>query len=90
MSTVTIDVLTYNIHKGFSFGNREFVLHEIRELLHASNMDVVFLQEIHGRHLQHQERISNWPLISQFEYLAENIWPHYKYGKNAIYNVERE
>ena len=86
MSPVTIDVLTYNIHKGFSFGNREFVLHEIRELLHASNMDVVFLQEIHGRHLQHQERISNWPLISQFEYLAENIWPHYKYGKNAIYN----
>lgn len=87
MSSVTIDVLTYNVHKGFSIGNREFVLHQMREQLHASNTDIVFLQEIHGMHLRHQERVSGWPSVSQFEFIAERLWPHYRYGKNAIYNA---
>ena len=87
MNPLTIDILTYNIHKGFTIGNRDFVLHQMREKLHASNIDIVFLQEIHGRHLHHEERINGWPAKSQFEFLADNIWPHYKYGKNAIYNA---
>ena len=87
MSPLNVDILTYNIHKGFSIGNREFVLHQMREHLHAANMDIVFLQEIQGRHIHHQEHIGEWPGESQFEFLAGRIWPHYKYGKNAIYNA---
>jgi len=43
-------VLTYNIHKGFSSGNRHFVLHQIREALLAAHADVLFLQETQGEH----------------------------------------
>lgn len=78
-------VLTYNIHKGFDRKNREFVLHEIREQLEAIDVDIVFLQEIQGRHFHHETRVQGWPVESQFEFLADKLWPHFAYGKNAIY-----
>lgn len=78
-------VLTYNIHKGFDLGNRQFILHDIRDHLHAADVDMVFLQEIHGEQLAHESRIHNWPSMSQYEFLADQLWPHYAYGKNAIY-----
>lgn len=79
-------VLTYNIHKGFDIGNRQFILHDIRDELHASDVDLVFLQEIHGESQRHEARILNWPAVSQYEFLADQLWPHYAYGKNAIYS----
>ncbi len=80
-----INILTYNIHKGFDRYNRDFVLHRIKENLHDIEVDIVLLQEIQGRHLHHETRISSWPDVSQFEFLADSVWPHYAYGKNAIY-----
>lgn len=80
-----IRVLTYNIHKGFDRHNRDFVLHKIRDQLRLAEVDVVLLQEIQGRHFHHENRISSWPEVSQFEFLADSIWPHFAYGKNAIY-----
>lgn len=80
-------VLTYNIHKGFDISNRHFVLHDIRDELHASASDIVFLQEILGEQQHHQARLTNWPSVSQFEFLADQLWPHYAYGKNAIYTA---
>jgi len=80
-----IKILTYNIHKGFDRYNRDFVLHRIKDHLQNADVDVVLLQEIQGRHLHHENRISAWPDVSQFEYLADSIWPHFAYGKNAIY-----
>jgi endonuclease/exonuclease/phosphatase family metal-dependent hydrolase len=80
-----IRILTYNIHKGFDRYNRDFVLHRIRDYLQNTAVDIVLLQEIHGHHQQHQTRIANWPNVSQFEFLADSIWPHHAYGKNAIY-----
>ena len=81
-----INVLTYNIHKGFDRFNRDFVLHRIRENLQDTEVDVVLLQEIQGQHLRHENRITAWPDVSQFEFLADSVWPHYAYGKNAIYS----
>ena len=78
-----IKVLTYNIHKGFDRYNRDFVLHKIKDHLKNAEVDVVLLQEIQGRHLYHENQISSWPDVSQFEYLADSIWPHFAYGKNA-------
>jgi endonuclease/exonuclease/phosphatase family metal-dependent hydrolase len=80
-----IKVLTYNIHKGFNRYNRDFVLHKIKDHLEDAQADVILLQEIQGRHLHHESRISTWPDVSQFEFLADSIWPHFAYGKNAIY-----
>lgn len=81
-----IKLLTYNIHKGFNRYNRKFVLHEIRNHLREVEADVVFLQEIHGQHLNHEIRIPDWPDEPQLEFLADQLWPHYAYGKNAIYD----
>ena len=85
MQNSKIRILTYNIHKGFNTGNRRFVLHQIRDQLRRADVDIVFLQEIQGEHTKRSERVINWPDASQFEFLADSIWPHYTYGKNAIY-----
>ena len=39
----TLRILTVNIHKGFSLGNRHFVLHRLRDAIRSTHADVVFL-----------------------------------------------
>lgn len=84
-SSPILKVLTYNIHKGFSVGNVRFVLHQIKDALEVIQPDLIFLQEIQGEHVKRQSKIANWPEESQFEFLADELWPHYAYGKNAVY-----
>lgn len=81
-----IKVFSYNIHKGFDLGNRAFVLPEIRDALTALQPDIVFLQEVLGKHDKHAERVNEWPSISQPDFIAQGVWPHVAYGKNAIYS----
>lgn len=81
----SISLITYNIHKGFGVGAVRFLLPKMREALAALNPDVVFLQEVQGLHVKREKRINTWPEQPQFEYIAENIWPHYVYAKNAVY-----
>ena len=85
MSDENLKILTYNIHKGFSTMNRRFILHAIREALRHVDADIIFLQEIHGERQSPGKHINEWPDSSQFEFLADSIWHHYAYGKNAIY-----
>ncbi len=85
--TRQLRILTYNIHKGYCSGNRRFVLEGMRALIAETGADLVFLQEIHGRHsghARHEGRYS-YPEQPHFEYLADQSWPHYAYGRNAIY-----
>lgn len=81
----TISLITYNIHKGFGVGKVRFLLPEMREAIADLNPDFVFLQEVQGEHRRREKRIDAWPDSPQFEYIAENIWPHYIYAKNAVY-----
>ena len=85
MSGTSLKVLTYNIHKGFSATNQRFVLHEIKNLLQHIDADVVFLQEVLGEHNKSNHRFIGWPNNRQFEFLADQVWHHCAYGKNAIY-----
>ncbi len=78
-------ILTLNIHKGFSMGNRRFTLDKIRTCLRESNANVVFLQEVVGENEKHRQNISGWPSNNQMEFLADSVWEHFAYGKNAIY-----
>lgn len=78
-------IVSYNIHKGFSSGRKKFILKRIREALHSVHPDIILLQEVLGQHEIHQSKIEEWPLQPQFEYLAHELWPHFAYGKNAIY-----
>jgi endonuclease/exonuclease/phosphatase family metal-dependent hydrolase len=82
----TFTIATYNIHKGFSHFNRRMVLHELRERLRELNADIVFLQEVQGENTKDAQRHDNYPVLPQHEFLAEKIWPHHVYGKNAVYD----
>jgi endonuclease/exonuclease/phosphatase family metal-dependent hydrolase len=84
-SSLSLKVLTVNIHKGFSIFNRKFILHELREAVRAAAADVVFLQEVHGTHVQHSRQLANWPAAPHYEFLADSIWPAFAYGRNAVY-----
>ncbi|KTD17367.1 endonuclease/exonuclease/phosphatase family protein [Legionella jordanis] len=81
----SLSLITYNIHKGFGLGKIRFLLPEMREALSGLNPDFVFLQEVQGEHRRREKRIGAWPDLPQFEYIAEKIWPHYLYAKNAVY-----
>lgn len=78
-------VLTLNTHKGFTFFNRKFVLHELREAVRATGADIVFLQEVLGDHARHSQRFKDWPGSPQYEFLADTIWHDFAYGRNAVY-----
>lgn len=77
-------ILTWNIHKGFHSNNREFVLHRIRQQLRELDVDLALLQEVQGEHRGHASRIPDWPTEAHFEFLADQVWQHHAYGKNAI------
>lgn len=77
-------ILTLNMHKGFTLFN-QFVLPELREAIRSLSTEIVFLQEVHGSHKQHEQRHATWPTTSQYEFLADTIWPEFSYGRNAVY-----
>ena len=80
-----LKVLSYNIHKGFSAKNSSYVLKDIRQAIRHAGCDLVFLQEVLGEHSGHARKHTNWINGTQFEYLADTIWNHFAYGRNAIY-----
>lgn len=82
----SLKIVTYNIHKGFSHFNRRMVMHELRERLRELDADIVFLQEVQGENCGDAKRHLNYPTLPQHEFLADQIWPHHAYGKNAVHD----
>jgi len=80
-----LHVLTLNCHMGFDQFGRRFVLHELREAVRSVSADLVFLQEVMGENALHKRRHARWPDTPQYEFLAETLWPHAAYGRNAVY-----
>ena len=88
-------VMTVNTHKGFTFFNRKFILHELRDAVRAVGADVVFLQEVQGTHAKHaaarqppgptRRTTSSWPTRSgrEFAYGRNAVYPHGHHG-NAV------
>ncbi len=77
--------MTANVHKGFTFFNRRFILPELRAAVTQLSTDVVCLQEVLGVHRRHEQRYHDWPAAPQYEYLADTMWPQFAYGRNAVY-----
>lgn len=92
-------IATYNIHKGV-MGLRKptLTIHALRDSIHRINADLVFLQEVQGRHDRHADRFEAWPAHGQHEFLAHQpstidgllghaSSPRYftAYGMNAVY-----
>ena len=86
----TLRVASYNIHKGLSSTpllNRRLTIHELRDKLHQLGADIVFLQEVRGRHDRHARRFENWPAAPQYEFLADTVWSDFAYGRNSVYDT---
>jgi len=83
---VNLHVSTYNIHKGFSQFNRRMMIHELRDHLQVLGADIIFLQEVQGLHSRHAARFEDWPDEPQYEFLADQVWPEFAYGRNAVYD----
>lgn len=81
-------VLTYNIHKGFDTFGVKFVLAQIKKAIADTNVDLCLLQEVVGENQDWKNKHPNRPSESQFEYLADTVWPYYSYGKNAIFSAK--
>jgi len=77
-----IKVLTLNMHKGFSTFRGRYQLETLKNALQEINPHIVFLQEITG-HFPKAKFKSDFE--SPLELLADSVWPHFAYGKNAIY-----
>jgi endonuclease/exonuclease/phosphatase family metal-dependent hydrolase len=82
-----LKVLTYNIHKGFNVSGFKFTLHQIKKAIHDTGADICLLQEVVGENRKYQKSIADWPTQAQFEFLADTVWPHYAYGKNAVFSL---
>ena len=80
----TIRVLTVNIHKGLAFMSRRVVLPQLREAVRTVHADLVFLQEVQGAQAAEGERDAA-PDAAHYEFLADQVWPQYAYGRNAVY-----
>ena len=85
-------VATYNIHKGVSsFGSTPRVL-ALKKAIGLFEADVVFLQEVQGKHEKHFAKFGeesrghrHWPEAAQHEYFAGDSH-HSAYGMNAVYD----
>ncbi len=85
-SRQVIRVLTLNTHKGFAQFNRRFVLRELRDAVREVNADIVLLQEVHGAYQAPRSgQCDGLPNGPHYEFLADEIWPQYAYGRNAVY-----
>jgi endonuclease/exonuclease/phosphatase family metal-dependent hydrolase len=71
-----LKILTYNIHKGRRGHSRQMILTELKAAIDQTGADIVCLQEVQGMGSGVDE--------PQFERLADRIWPHYAYARNAI------
>lgn len=79
MQAPMIRTLSYNIHKGYSVGNRRYVLQGMRQALQDLAPDLLLLQEVRGMHLE-----PGGGVHSQCAYLGAANWPHHAYGRNAV------
>lgn len=64
--------------------NLRYILNDLRHSIRDFNADLVFLQEVIGERVDAQP-IINGERMSQFEFLADQVWDHHAYGKNAVY-----
>jgi len=87
-----IRVATYNIHKGVTSLRSQPRVIALKKAIAEFNADVVFLQEVQGRHDRFQARYGkeehahrHWPETAQYDYFKGEKH-HSAYGMNAVYD----
>ncbi len=83
--TQVLRIATYNLHKGLSPFHRRHVLPAQGDALADLDLDLLFLQEVQGRHVGRARRHADWPPEAQHVVLAGER--HHAYGANARYRA---
>lgn len=79
-------IATYNIHKGVSALRAMPRIHALKQALTALEADILFLQEVQGRHDKYATKHATlWPEQAQHQFLAGDSH-HAVYGMNAVYD----
>lgn len=79
-------IATWNIHKGVSTVGTRPRIHGIKRAITSIAPDIIFLQEVQGRHdLLALRHAGKWPEQGQHEFLAGDTH-HAAYGMNAVYD----
>lgn len=79
-------IATYNIHKGVTSFRSTPRIHALKQALSTIEADILFLQEVQGRHDRHAVRHTHlWPEQAQHEFIAGDSH-HSAYGLNAVYD----
>ncbi|MDB5729622.1 MAG: endonuclease [Noviherbaspirillum sp.] len=79
-------IATYNIHKGVTSFRSMPRIHALKQALASLEADIMFLQEVQGRHDRHATRhAAHWPQQAQHLFLAGESHDC-AYGMNAVYD----
>ncbi|KRB92295.1 endonuclease/exonuclease/phosphatase family protein [Noviherbaspirillum sp. Root189] len=79
-------IATYNIHKGVSSLRSMPRVHALKQALSSMEADILFLQEVQGRHDKYAMKHANlWPEQEQHKFLAGDSHEAV-YGMNAVYD----
>lgn len=79
-------IATYNIHKGVSSFRAMPRVHALKQALTSMEADILFLQEVQGRHDKYATRhAALWPEQEQHYFLAGESHQAV-YGMNAVYD----
>jgi endonuclease/exonuclease/phosphatase family metal-dependent hydrolase len=85
MDCMKLRIATYNIHKGVTAFRSTPRIHALKHAMTSMEADILFLQEVQGRHDWHAARHAQaWPREAQHEFLAGDSH-HSAYGMNAVY-----
>src|SRR4051812_17705775 len=86
-------VPSYNIHQGLTIHRRQIALSMLKEAIKSLKADIVLLQEVAGiqgagsaREKAAAAKSGGGLSSFQLEALADEIWPYYAYGRNAVFS----
>lgn len=78
-------VMSMNVHKGLSALKIKSTIHSLREQMRQKQHDLIFLQELQQEHRTRGRRFNHWPQNELTDFLAQDHWSEWHYGKNAQY-----
>ena len=84
LSVRHLNLVSYNIHKGLSAGNRRTVLSGIRDALDELAPDIVLLQEVRGEHSRKTPRFPRRRTEPQAQFIARGLRHACAYGENVM------
>ena len=82
---IRFTVMSMNVHKGLSPLHRHSTIHQLRQKMRSHHPDILFLQELQQEHRGRIRRFAQWPMTELTNFLSEDFWHDWHYGKNVEY-----